>query len=179
MFWAVPLLTAHCSGDSGTGEVLALEAAVWSSWAGVEGLWVQFGSWGLKEWFSPLVYSLLPKPSAQPSLERMARYCQALWRRAGAQSMRHDPCTVSTHVMSSAEHEVGLWEGRVAGAVQSSFHGLKCITQSWEWKLGLQSSPACYDNSSHHSLNCVISVFLVDEPYLGSPAVGVGVLVSW
>lgn len=32
--------------------------------------------------------------------------------------MRHDPCILSTHVMSSAEHEVGLWEGRLAGAVQ-------------------------------------------------------------
>lgn len=58
-------------------------------------------------------------------------------------------------------------------------HRLKCIIQSWEWKFGLQSSVACYDNSSHHSLNCVISVFLVDEPCRCSPAVGVGVLVSW
>lgn len=49
MFWTVPLLAAHCSGDSDTGEVLALEAAVWSNWAGMEGLWVQFRSWGLKE----------------------------------------------------------------------------------------------------------------------------------
>lgn len=40
---------AHCGGDSDTGEVLALEAAVWSNWAGVEELWVQFRSWGLKE----------------------------------------------------------------------------------------------------------------------------------
>lgn len=47
MFWAVALLTALCGGDCGTGEVLALEA-VWSSWAGVQGLWVQFRSQGLK-----------------------------------------------------------------------------------------------------------------------------------
>lgn len=64
MFWTAPLLTARCGGDSGTGEVLALEAAVWSSWAGVKGLWVQFRSWGLKQWFRPLVYSILPKPNA-------------------------------------------------------------------------------------------------------------------
>lgn len=77
--------------------------------------------------------------------------------------------------MSSAEDEVALWEGRIvvyghrgAGPVQSSLHELKCITQSGEWKLGLENSLACYSNSSHCSFNLVISVFPlasgVDEP---------------
>lgn len=77
--------------------------------------------------------------------------------------MRHSPCTLSTHVMSSAEHEVALWEGRIvvygrrgAGAVQSSLHGLNCVTQSGERKLGLESSLACYRYSSHCSFNLVI-----------------------
>lgn len=65
--------------------------------------------------------------------------------------------------MSGAEHEVTLWEGKIvvcgrrgAGAVQSSLRGLKCVTLSGEWKLGLESSLACCSYSSRCSFNLVI-----------------------
>lgn len=83
---------------------------------------------------------------------------------------RHDPrgtVHAPLALMSSAEHQVALWEGRImvyghrdAGAVQSSLRGLKCIMQNGEWKMGLESFIACYSNSSHCSINLVISVFL-------------------
>lgn len=68
----------------------------------------------------------------------------------------HDPrgtVRAPLALMSSAEHKVALWQGRVmvyghrdAGAVQSSLHGLKCRMQSGKWDLRA-SSPATV---THH-----------------------------
>jgi len=97
----------------------------------------------------------------------------------------HSPCTLSTPVTSRAEHEVALWEGRIlvygrrgAGAVQSSLHGLKSVTQSGEWNLGLESSLARHSYSSRCSFDLVISGLPlargVEEPSLLSPGGRVG-----